>query len=83
VSESAKSNSSDQISWVQNAQTDWDNIAVDMNAEFGGDAFMDQFLCMSETFRPPLQSADLWTQDVTGLEPQEPMLPPADMVYDL
>ena len=56
---------------------------MDMNAEFGGDAFMDQSLSMSETFKPPLQSADLWTQDVTGLEPQEPMLPPADMVYDL
>jgi hypothetical protein len=73
---------SDQLQWVGGVQTDWDNIQVDMNTNFGGDAFMDPSFAIPDTFKPSLPSSDLWTQEVTNLDLQDP-LPPAKMVNDL
>lgn len=72
----------DQIPWLGGVQTDWDNIPVDMNADFGGDTFMDQSFAIPDTFKPNLSASDMWTQDVTNVELQDP-LPPPEMVNDL
>ena len=55
---------------------------MDMNADFGGDTFMDQSFAIPDTFKPNLSASDMWTQDVTNVELQDP-LPPPEMVNDL
>ena len=63
-------------------QGDWDDIPADMNIDFGNDTFINQALDMPDTLEPALPTADLWAQDTSGLDLQEP-LPPDEIVNDL